>query len=59
MGLISTVTFYNKDLPALSREGGKQGKEQETELIKMLSHLGQLQQGGWALGTKGHLIPRI
>lgn len=39
MGLISTVTFYNKTLPALSREGRRQGTEQETELIKLLSHL--------------------
>ena len=39
MGLIATVTFYNKDLPALSREGRRHGKEQEAELIKLLSHL--------------------
>lgn len=39
MGLISMVTFYNKDLPVLSRERRRRGKEQETELIKLLSHL--------------------
>lgn len=56
-GLISTVTFYKTDLPALSRE--RQGKEQETELIMLLSseELGQLQRGGWTLGTKGCSIP--
>lgn len=39
MGLISTVMFHNTALPALSRGGRRQGKEQEVELIKLLSHL--------------------
>lgn len=39
MGLISTVMFHNTALPALSREGRRQGKEQEAEFIKFLSHL--------------------
>lgn len=39
MGLIPTVLFHNTALPALSREGRRQGKEQEAALIKLLSHL--------------------
>lgn len=33
------VMFHNKDLPALIREGRRQGKQQEIELIQLLSHL--------------------
>lgn len=33
------VTFHDKDLPALIREKRRQGKEQETEVIQLLSHL--------------------
>ena len=56
MGQTSTVTFYNKDLPALSREGRRQGKEQQTELIKLLSYLrswGSFSKEGGLLGPKG------
>lgn len=38
-GLISTVMSPNTAYPALSREGRRQGKEHEVELIKLLSHL--------------------
>lgn len=39
MGLASTGTFYSKDSPVLSRERRTQGKERETELLKLLSYL--------------------
>lgn len=59
-GLISTVTFYKKDLPALSRE--RQGKERETELIKLLSHLrswDSFSEEGGLLGPKDARFPPL
>lgn len=60
MGLISMVTFCNKDLPALSREERRRGKEQETELIKLVSHLrswDSFSKEGRLLGPKDTSFP--
>lgn len=57
---IPTAAFHSTDLPAPSGEGKRQGKEQATEVIKLLSEeLEQLQPGGWTLGTQGHDSPYV